>query len=251
MTRTKLITFLTLGALAIAAVFGVTAYQSASAQAPVTTSTAAADNHGGPGFREGYNNEDLAAALGISVDELTAAYQKANEAALAQALEKGLITQEQADEIKAQSTTSRLGGRWGKGLSQNGIDFDALLANALGISVEKLQAAYLQAFNANIDQAVTDGGMTEEQADLLKGQNALSMDEAFQSSMKSAYESAVQQAVKDGVITQSQADQILQNLPSFGGTRVHAFGGMGGGHGRGPRDGSAVPSDTDSSTISP
>jgi hypothetical protein len=251
MTRTKLIAFLALGALAIAAVFGVTAYQSAQAQAPTTTSTAPVNSHGGPGLKAGYSSNDLAAALGISVDELTAAYQKANEAALAQAVEKGLITQAQADEMKTKDTARPFGGRRGGMLSQNGIDFDALLADALGISVEKLQAAYAQAYNANIDQAVTDGKLTADQADLLKGQYALSMDETFRSTMQSAYKSAVQQAVKDGVITQSQADQILQNIPSFGGARVHGFGGMDSGHGHGPKNDSAVPSDTDSSTLSP
>ena len=237
MNRKKLISILSLGALAIAAVFGAVLYRTAKAAGPVQTTNAStgAANLGkgfGEGARGGYNNQDLAAALGITVDELNTAYQKANQAALKQAVDQGLITQAQADEITTDGSAFPLGGRWGDWLSQKGIDFDTLLADALGITVDKLQAAYIQAYNTRIDQAVTDGSLTQAQADLMKGQNALYANKNFQSTMQTAFESAVKQAVTEGVITQAQADQILAN---GSGMNFSAPRGMNGPEGFGPR----------------
>lgn len=214
----SLITVLLLSALAVAVAFGAVIYSSARASAPTTDQVSAvadqsiyADKHGRGG---GYRIEDLANALGISVDELTAAMQKAKDAVLAQAVEKGLITQIQVDRLKDKGMGLPLDMRRGlllttADLLENGIDYEAELAKALGISVEKLQEAYAQAFNTHLDQAVADGKLTQEQADLLKGQHALYADKNFQAAMQSAYQAAVLQAVKDGIITQAQADLIL------------------------------------------
>ena len=239
------ITILAVAAVMIAVAFGAVAYQSASAAAPTpvapTTDDGTTDSAPVPGFRAGgpgngglmqggAEDEYLAAALGISVDELTAAFEQAQAAALAQAVEQGLITQAQADEISANGPGFG-GGHRGGWLGESGIDFDALLAEALGISVEELQAARLQAFNARIEQAVADGDITQEQADLVQGQRALHADSAFQASMQSAFEAAVSQAVDSGVITQAQADQILANQASQPGFFGGGPGGPGGGHG--------------------
>jgi hypothetical protein len=244
MNRTKWIPVLIVGALLIAAVGGVFAYQTARA----ATSQAVARNgfasgafdvlgHGGRGFGGGFSAEDLANALGITVDELSTANQEARDAALDQAVQQGLITQAQADQIRSGGNAFPLGGRWMEWLSQNGIDYDALLADALGISEADLQAAYTEAFNARVDQAVTDGRITQEQADLVKGRYALYKNEGFRMAMQSAFEAAVRQAVSAGVITQAQADLILQNQGELGfpGGRGFdgpgAFGGGRGGHG--------------------
>ncbi len=243
MDRKKLITVLSLGALVVALAVGAVAYRSATAAAAAPTaannnSLSPMDRGLGGGFRNGpagnYTNEDLANALGITVDELNTAYQNANAAALKQAVEQGLITQAQADQLSANGSAFPFGGRWDGWLSQNGVDYNALLAEALGISVDKLQAAYTQAYNARIDQAVTDGNLTQAQADLMKGQRALYADKNFQSSMQTAFESAVNQAVTNGVITQAQADQILQNQASVGFGSLRDFGGL---PGFGPSDG--------------
>jgi hypothetical protein len=240
MNLKKVFSILTAGALGVAAVLGVIAYRTASAQESTPTAPSTIDpsttvpggkGFGRPGFDRdfggGYSSEDLANALGITVEELNTAYQQANEAALDQAVQDGLITQAQADEIRARGATFPLGGRWAGWLSQNGIDYDALLADALGITPEELQAAYTQAFNARVDQAVTDGYLTQEQADLIKGRHALYNSESFQTATQSAFETAVSQAVTDGVITQAQADLILQSQDGMG------FSGFGGHHGRG------------------
>jgi hypothetical protein len=227
MNRKKWIAILSLGALVVAVTFGAVAYRSATATtATLTVPTFNGFANFGRGFGGGYTNQDLVDALGISVSDLTAAYQTAKDAALKQAVEQGLITQAQADELKTNGSAFPFDGRWGGWLRQNGIDFDALLADALGITVEKLQAAYTQAFNARIDQAVTDGNLTQEQADLMKGQNALYANKSFMSAMQSAFESAVKQAVSDGVITQAQADLILKNASTMKGPAAGmGFGG--------------------------
>lgn len=212
MQRKILVSVILLGSLVVASVFGVAAYSSAKASASTTT-TVANNSFGRGGERGlgGYTSEDLATALGITVDELNAAYEKANQAALKQAVEGGLITQAQADELTEKGQSFPFAGHWSGWLSEMGIDYNTLLAEALGISVEELQAAYEQAFYANIDQAVADGKMTQEQADLIKGQYALKNNAEFKSTMQAAFEAAVKEAVDAGVITQAQADQILQN----------------------------------------
>jgi ribosomal protein S20 len=194
----------------------------------------------------GYNSEDLANALGITVDELNAAYETATNAAIDQAVADGLITQAQADAIWERGYAFPFGHGWGGWLSENGLDYQAFLADALGITQEELEDAYTQARNAQIDRAVDEGILTQEQAELMKGRNALYNNEDFQSSMRSAFESAVQQAVDAGVITQEQADLILQeqnerelDLPDFGGNfggfgDVEVFSGRGEREGRGP-----------------
>ena len=59
------------------------------------------------------NDKHLADALGITVDELNAAQEKAAAARLAQAVTDGRLTQEQADLVTASrpcSSTSRIKG---------------------------------------------------------------------------------------------------------------------------------------------
>ena len=229
MHKRILVSALLLGALVIAAVFGTLVYRTARAAAPTRVAYAHAGFGRGPGG--GYTNEDLANALGISLEELNTAYQEAADAALDQAVQQGLITQDQADQIRARGAAFPFGHRWGGWLSESGIDFDALLADALGISVDDLREAYIQAYNARIDQAVANGRITQEQADLMKGQNALFSSQGFQSAMRAAFEAAVQQAVDSGLITQAQADQILNSRAGLGFPGFRGFGGFGR-HGR-------------------
>ncbi len=113
----------------------------------------------------------LATALGISVEKLEAAYETARTAAIEQAVTEGLITREQADKMLAQDSLGHkgwfsLGFRRGhKGIANDTIDENALLAGALGISVDELQAARETAKRAAIAQAVAQGIITQEQAD--------------------------------------------------------------------------------------
>jgi hypothetical protein len=238
--------------------------------------------------RDGFGDQStyLADALGITVEELQAAQDAVRTAQMedvvAQALADGLITQEQADAILAGEGFGR-GMRGMRGLDFNNRDeHDALLAAELGISVETLEAAQVTAREAAQAQAIADGVITQEQADLMAAGQALrdyidqgtiladilgiSADELeaakadgtvrdlidasgltqeeIMTAMQTAHETAVAQAVADGVITQEQADQ-LQALPGnsnlggpcegqgHGGRGGHGPGGFGGQRGGG------------------
>ncbi len=230
----KLVPLIAIGALVITAIAGLTAYRTVQA---ADTSTGTSANSAalpfGHGRGAGVTDQQLATALGIDVTALQSAYTTATDDVLAQAVSSGMITQAQADEIKA--NVDRYGDFGPYKLT--GIDLNAALAKALGISVDKLTAAYQTAYNTAIDQQVTDGVLTQAQADLLKGQYALSNSTKFQSAMQSAFTAAVNQAVTDGTITQSQADQILQNNSSLNFFGGRGFGGPGGGPGGGGRGG--------------
>jgi hypothetical protein len=156
------------------------------------------------------HEELLAGALGISVEELQAAQTKAQEAALDQAVADGWITQRQADQMKL------YGFRWlGRGLELwgAGIDRNALLAEALGISVDDLAAAQEKAYTTWLAQEVEAGRLTQEQADQMQAEHDLRL--FLASRLQTAYTEGIQAAVEAGVITQEQADQI-QSGPGWG-----------------------------------
>ncbi len=237
MTRTKKWLGLAAGAIIVAAfalVFSATSSQTALA-------------NGGPGGRAGFgggNDSYLAEALGITTAELQTAQQKAHDAAIDQALAQGLITQAQADALKQRSGKMRGFGWFGHfGLAgDDAIDMEALLAQALNISVDQLQAAEIKARDAALAAAVKAGNITQEQADQMKAHQALQdylQKQGLPDKVRSLYDEAVNAAVKAGVITQEQADQILSNqgrgfgMPGFGrgfggpGMGMHDFGGPG------------------------
>jgi len=171
------------------------------------------------------------------------------------------------------------GGRFGFGTS---FDYDAFIAEELGVSDSELQAARQAAQEAALDQAVAEGIISAEQAELIKaGQalrqyidhqeilnQALGIDaadleaaredgkslpylfgelglepEEIQAALQSAYEDAIQEAVDDGVITDSQAEQLQEN--GFGG-RGFGMRGFGfHGHGGFPHPGLRIAPDND------
>lgn len=216
------------------------------------------------GFVDSEEHEQfLAEALGITVDELQTAYETARTAAVEQAVADELITQEQADAILAGEMGLPGFDRGRHGLRS--LAFEAFLADALGISEEALEAARDEARAAEIQQAVADGTITADQAELMLAAEALKdyidrdallagvlgvsvveveaakeagtllaliddsglTAEAFQAAMQAAHEAAVSQAVADGIITQEQANQLQTESGCFGG-----LGGHGGRHGR-------------------
>ena len=223
MQRKKMITLLSVGILGFGALFGAAAYRTGSVQAaaptPATpiTEVPAEELPAQMDRVVGMTDTYLADALGITVEELQTAQQAANTEALNQAVSAGLITQEQADRMAANDGTGRRGGFRIPG--DRSIDTQTLLANALGIRVDELTDAQQQALTARLDQAVADGALTQDQADLQKARNTLANNTAFQDSLDSAYQAAIAQAVADGVITQAQADLILADQPT-----VNVFG---------------------------
>ncbi len=236
------------------------------AQAEDSAESATPDAHG-PGRGAGFNrggisagDDYLADALGISAEALDAAQEEAQLAAVEKAVELGLITQEMADRM---IESGRFG--FGRAIAADEIDYDALLADALGISAEALDAARETAQQAAIDAALEEGIITQEQLDLRDAQQALKdvidskalmasvlgvsveeleaaleagtaqelvdatglTTEELRAAMEQAYTDAVNQAVADGVITAEQAELVLEN--GFG------VGGFGGGRGPGGR----------------
>ena len=131
----------------------------------------------------------IAAELGVTVDELDAAQTAVQETVLAQLVEDGTITQEQLDQMLEMKAL--------RGLSKDIFsrdDAQAVIAETLGLTVEELVAAHedgtriselaeaqgldmetvmtavSDARTAAFEQAVADGTITQEQADLLLSQ---------------------------------------------------------------------------------
>jgi len=151
------------------------------------------------------HDEYLAEALGITVEQLETARRQAMAAYLADAVTAGDITQAQADLMLAKVALS------------DAIDQKALLAEALGLTTEELEAAL-------------DGGQSLSELMTTQGIDA----DTLRTNVQAAYEAAIARAVADGVITQAQADAVLaQESNGFG-----LFGGHGGGHGHHGRGGS-------------
>ena len=201
---------------AFALVFAVALPQTASA-------------HGGPGGRSrggmkaprmagSGQDTHLADALGITAEALQEAQQQAAEAAIDQAVTEGLITEAQADLIKERGSRAMgMIGKFGR-FGDTTIDHEALLADALGISVEDLQAARDEAKDAALAQALEDGKITQEQVDQMNAMKALRdylQEQGLQDNIRSMYSDALQGAVEDGVITQEQADKLLEAKADF------------------------------------
>lgn len=259
------------GAVIVALVLGVMAFKfisTASAKAsPVRSiSFEVFRGRGGPGFpvNPGAEQEALANALGISVAQLQTAQQQANDNAIQEAVKQGLITQEQADNMILRGYGFGRGFD-GRGLlgANSSIDYNQLLADALNIGLDKLQAAQKTALKSVLDQAVANGTLTQAQADLIEAQQALQSyidpNAIFANALgisteqlqtyrdqgmtltqilnqvgktaievrdaeQAAYQAAVAKAVSDKAITQAQADQVLAS--GFRG--VGGFVGVGG-----------------------
>jgi len=281
MKHKRIVSFLVVGAMALAGTLGAFVYHNVSAQAPTPTPTvqngtttspqsgATAPQSGttttqpgaGKGIRGDFQGTDrdqkLADALGITLEKLQAAETAANSEALKQAVAKGLLTQAQADQMAANPHPGR-GFGFERGAA-SGIDTNAILASQLGISADQLTAAQQKVQDDELAAAVTSGALTQAQADLIKARQALESNTKFQDSLKSAFSSAVAQAVTDGVITQAQADAILANQagPGFPGMGGHGMGGFEGGRGghrggpggvNGKSNGSTSPAPTTPST---
>jgi len=217
--------------------------------------------NGRPDFEgdRGDQGQALADALGITLEELQAAQEAARAAAIAQAVDDGLLTQEQADQI----LSGEGGFRGGPGPHLGPDGGKELLADALGISAEELEAAINEVEAARLAAMVESGAITQEQADMISAQRTVEgyIDrEALQATIQAAYEDAINQALEDGVITQAQADTLLSNAANLGLRGFGpGFGGPGfdgrGGHHHGPRGGEgfapfqdAQPSTTDTSS---
>ena len=210
--------------------------------------------------------------MGITTDDLDAAYDTARTAATEQAVAEGLITRERADSMLVWGDRGMFGFSFGgmvripRGVDTHVIDEHALLADALSITTEDLAAARGQANEAAVAQAVEEGSITQEQATamqsrrdlagyldpnaLLAGALGMTLDEleaahadgetmsslmvrkgldaaAVRDGVMAAHEAALAEAVADGVITQEQADSV-GSLDAWGPRMPGKMGGRGG-----------------------
>ena len=201
-----------------------------------TTTDAITLTKGGPGG----SDEDLAAALGITIEDLTAAEQKAFTSAVDAALKAEYITASQAETLKAGTANFRNLYRYLSETERAEFDQDVYLAQALGLSETELQAAYTKMEQARIEQLVADGVLTQEQADLQAAYQALRGSTTFEATMKQAMTDAINAEVKAGTLTQAQADLIIANLdamPMGFGMGMHGMRGMEGAGGMGEHRG--------------
>lgn len=172
---------LSLAAAAVAVIGTVAVARTALAHGP--------GGFGGPGGLGGHGfgglgagderGAHLAEALGISVDALKAAQLKALEKGLAAAVADERLTQAQADLMLA-------------GAKLNGaIDRQAIMAEALGLSVADLEAA--RAAGKTMRDLLDDADLDAA---------------ALRDKLTAATEAAIAKAVADGVITQAEADAL-------------------------------------------
>lgn len=150
---------------------------------------------------EGQTVADLAEELGVDMADVNAAVQAAKEEALAAAVANGDITQEQADRI-----LSGIGRHGGRGFGAFGPgEFHGLLtpeaqqtaiADALGMTVAELDAARAEGQTLAEIAAAQDVDMADVQA-----------------AVEAAREQAIADAVANGDITQEQADALLSGEP--------------------------------------
>jgi hypothetical protein len=189
-------------------------------------STAVPESRGGSRLR--VDDEALGEALGITVEELDAAKETARIDMIDQAVADGLITATEGEALKLEDTGFSPLAR------EFGYDKDEYLAEALGITVEELQAAEFDAFQAKVAAAVETGTITQEQADLLLAEKAAEArldEDALNAAVRAVYTTALDEAVAAGDITQAQADALLAQLATQ--TFNFGLGGPGGGHGHG------------------
>jgi len=163
----------------------------------------------------------IAVKLGVERSALDTAIDEAQRQVIEQAVEEGLLTQDQADRAFGRLDEGQVfampfgrggkghvgmrGGRMGGSLTQW-----QDLAEQLGMSIDEL-AAELEA-GKTITELAEEKGVDLEAARL------------------EAIKERIQQAVEDGTLTQEQADWLLQGLEQgfMPGMRGFDFGGRGG-----------------------
>lgn len=202
--KTILISVLAVLVLAIGAI-GVFAQNGDAATADETTGVDYFHGRGRGGFPGGDRGDqdaELAEALGITVEELEAAKQEVREAHIAQMVEDGVLTLDQANLMLAMDAL--------KGY----IDRDALMAEVLGLSTEEYEAAR------------EDGSLRDLLADITPSE--------LQEKSQAALENSLQNAIDENVITSDQADLVREQMEGgFGFSYHHGFGGHARPHGFG------------------
>ena len=190
-----------------ATVLGIGAVASnplSSAAAPeVTTSISTssvlqlqeADGHEGPrvrmrGHQRGEHREAVAAALGVSVEELTAATQAVRES-----IEKPEPPLTAEQRLALRDELSRA------------------LAAELGLSQAAVEAAFDSVFEANLQAKVDEGKITEaEAAEIREARENGTLIELMRERRAERIGERLDGAVENGVLTEEQADALQTEL---------------------------------------
>jgi hypothetical protein len=149
----------------------------------------------------GKYEEALADALGISVDELQAALDATWDATIEAAVKAGSLTQDQADQLLDRDGSPLYRRR---GPISADSEVNGLLATELGISIATLEAAQEGAQKSLIAAAIESGELSEDQAEIMRANQAIgpylqvAMTEAFENAVGQALsDGAITQAQAD------------------------------------------------------
>jgi len=107
----------------------------------------------------------LAKTLGVSVEELEAAFSQIRDESISKALAEGLITADQAEQMLECDCAGIGFGHRLFAFADEGDGPLAALAAALGVEVNELQERFNHAHEARLAEMVAEGRLTQEQAD--------------------------------------------------------------------------------------
>ena len=139
----------------------------------------------------GTTMEELLEDAGLTGDEFRELMATAREESVTEAIDSGLITQEEADAFAERQENGR-GDRDNRGNGQNS---DAV-AEILGLTVEELEAA--REDGTTIEELVEAAGLTEDE-----------FRDAIGAAREEARETRVEEALENGEITEEEAAEIL------------------------------------------
>lgn len=249
---------ITIAALALAIAAGAFALAGALGAGPATA--------GGDG--DGDKGAALAEALGVTVAELEAAKRRVALDRIDAAVESGQLSEERAATLREAIESDEERGHWrghyGHGWGWHGDEDDggAAFAEALGVTVEELEAAMRQVALDRIDAAVADGKLTEERAEALReavesgeerghwrferghrgrgfGKGAFGHEAGFRGMTTEERQQAmfdrIDAAVEAGRLSEEQADALRTLIESGDGDGWRGFGFGGRGFHRGHR----------------
>ena len=153
---------ITIAALALAIAAGAFALAGALGAGPATA-----------GGGDDDERAALAGALGVTVEELEAAKRQVMLDRIDAAVESGWLGEERAERLRDAVESGEEPGHGrgfrGPGFGWHGADGEgAALADALGVTVEELEAAMREVVLARIDAAVESGKLSEERADAMR-----------------------------------------------------------------------------------
>lgn len=224
----------TAGLLTLGALGALPAAAQDDGTGPGAPAASAGSDHQAWKDRHDQRKEDLAAEYGVSVDQLEAARRTAHQAVVDQYGEV-----DPADPPSDEERDARVAA------------FDAALAEALGVTVDDVDAARTAVFTDRLEQGVASGRITQEEADeALAAWNDGTFREYLRERFTQRLTERLDEGVASGRLPQEVADQLeaaaadgtlretlaelRQERPDLFPARPGPGGGFGGGFGGRP-----------------